>query len=66
MSTAAEMRKVLEAYEAWEADLITDNDAWYDEAREPLDLPTIPQRLWDRFIEIQSMRNQVLRNTTGE
>jgi hypothetical protein len=57
------MRTVLEAYEQWEADLIMDNDAWYDECREPRSRPIIPQPLWDRLIEIQGMRNAALGNT---
>lgn len=48
------LRTVLWAYEQWEADLIMRNEAWRN------GLPTIPQDLWDRFIEIQAVRNGVL------
>lgn len=50
---------VLEAYEKWEADLLLRDEAW-DES-----LPTIPQDLWDRLIEIQTMRNAVVREARG-
>jgi len=56
---------VLAAYEQWEADLLMDNEAWYTREREPRDLPTIPQALWDRLIEIQGMRNAALHKSTA-
>ncbi len=46
--------EVAEAYESWEASLLSDDAAWKNE------LPTIPQALWDRFLEIQTMRNAAL------
>lgn len=57
---ADERTKALEAvavaYERWEADLISDNDCW----RDPSGLPSITEELWDRCVEIQSMRNEAL------
>lgn len=53
-------REALEEYEKWEADLIMDSDAWHDECREPLSLPRISQKCWDRLIEIQAKRNAAL------
>jgi len=48
------MRATLEAYERWEADLIEYNAAWKNGTL------TISQAMWDRFIEIQAMRNEAL------
>lgn len=48
---------VCEAYEQWEADLVLAGDAWDWDASA---LPRIPQRLWDRLIEIQEQRNEAL------
>jgi hypothetical protein len=50
---AAEMRDVLLAYEAWEADLIMNGD-WSCEC------VRITQAQHDRMLEIQAMRNTVL------
>ena len=55
--------EALKAYEAWEADLILSNEAW---AGGFAALPTITQELWDRFIEIQTMRNTALAKARGE
>jgi hypothetical protein len=60
MTAVLEARAVLAAYEQWEADLIMSSEAWEGFAA----LPTIPQDLWDRLIEIQGMRNKVLRKST--
>jgi hypothetical protein len=49
--------KVLEAYEQWEADLIMRDDAWQGMSG----LPTVPQDLWNRLIEIQMVRNAALK-----
>lgn len=51
-------RSVLHEYEQWEADLITNVEAWAPDGTATL--PRIPQELWDRLIEIQGRRNQIL------
>jgi hypothetical protein len=48
---------VLKAYEQWEADLILCPEAWEGEAG----MPTLTHELYDRLIEIQTMRNQALK-----
>lgn len=55
--------KVLLAYEQWEADLILRSDAWRGGIAT---LPTIPQDLWDRLIEIQAMRNATLSRSKAQ
>lgn len=50
------MKDVLEAYEQWEADLIMCDEAWQERS-----LPCFTQKLWDRFLEIQHMRNRALK-----
>ena len=57
---ATQMREVLKDYEQWEADLISNNDVWYDEYQEPRESPIIPRKLWNRLLEIQAKRNKVL------
>jgi len=51
------MRDTLRAYEQWEADLILERDAWNNR------LPTFTDKLWDRFLEIQALRNAALSAT---
>lgn len=63
ISAAPQMAEVLKAYEKWEADVILCDEAWGG-GMEPL--PTIPQHLWDRLVEIQGMRNAALTKARGE
>lgn len=49
------LRKVAEAYEKWEADIIL-NNGWDGKDG----LPTITREQFDRMIEIQAMRNSAL------
>lgn len=51
------LEKVLHAYAAWEADLLTADECWPPYAA----TPKISQRLWDRLVEIQGARNAALR-----
>lgn len=57
MSSEPTAESVLRAYEAWEADLLMSDEAWAGGMR---DLPSLTQSLWDRLMEIQSMRNLAL------
>lgn len=50
------IRQVLEAYEQWEADMIADNKCWNTADG----LPKFTQSIYDRFMELQEMRNKVL------
>ena len=52
------MLRTLEAYEEWEAMLIDDNEAWGPEGMGTN--PKITNKLWDRLMEIQAMRNEAL------
>jgi hypothetical protein len=63
IAAAPSLYEALEAYSRWEADLIMSNEAWSGGFAE---LPTITQELWDRFIEIQGMRNAALALARGE
>jgi len=51
----AEWEKVAKAYEAWEADIIINNETWRTD-----DLPHLTQAQFDRMIKIQDMRNAAL------
>ncbi len=55
-SNAERFRAVLEAYEQWEADLLMCGEAWST----PSGLPRMTQALYDRWMEIQAMRNDAL------
>ena len=57
MDVNAELLAVAKAYEQWEADLIMSDEAWNGNSAM---LPTITQELWDRLIEIQTMRNRAV------
>jgi hypothetical protein len=49
---------VAKGYEAWEAELIESEEAWgHDEYATPV----ITQDLWDKLINLQTLRNEVLR-----
>jgi hypothetical protein len=46
------------AQERWEADLILSNEAWQGGARV---LPEITEELWDGLMELQRLRNAIIR-----
>ncbi len=56
-----ELRAVAKAYERWEADLLLCHEAW-----DGRDLPHFTQSLWDRLVEIQTMRNAAVAKAKGE
>lgn len=60
IAAAPDLADVALAYERWEADLILDPRPWVN------DIVTIPAKLWDRFMEIQAMRNAALKKARGE
>ncbi len=60
ITAAPDLKAVALAYEQWEADVILNSKCWRYET------PHITQALWDRFIEIQTMRNDALAKTRGE
>jgi hypothetical protein len=51
------MRKALEAYEQWEANLITTDKAWTEGEA----YPSFTDELWDELLECQRLRNIALR-----
>ncbi len=61
LDTTVKLLDVLRAYERWEADLILCREAW-DTAD---GLPRFTQDLYDRFMEIQAMRNRVMLEVKG-
>lgn len=58
IAAAPDLEAVAAAYEQWEADLIL-ADVWQNE------LPRFTQKLWDRFLEIQKMRNAARAKARG-
>lgn len=60
IAAAPELLAVAKAYERWEADLILCDVAWVGST------PRITQQLWDRFLEIQAMRNKAIAKAEGE
>jgi len=50
-------------YESWEGDLIMSNEAWGKDGMNPL--PTFTQELFDRFLELQRRRNEIIKAITG-
>lgn len=58
LTAIAEAFAVMEAYEQWEADLIMSSEAWAPNGM--AETPRIPPHLWERFLEIQKMRNAAL------
>lgn len=59
----ARAEAVAKAYEQWEADLIMSDEAWKGGMAE---LPTLTYPLYDRMMEIQAMRNDVLDGLDAE
>jgi len=62
IAAAPDLAAVALAYQRWEADLVLADDAWPGMQA----TPTIPQRLWDRLLEIQAMRNAAVAKARGE
>jgi hypothetical protein len=56
MGSYVALREVLEAYAKWEADVLDCAEAWDVESR----LPRMTQALYDRWVEIQLMRDEAL------
>jgi len=50
--------EVLKEYEKWEAELLLSNEAWDGGFESPL--PRLTEILFDRLLEIQTLRNKVL------
>ena len=59
-----DLLEVCRAYEKWEADLVNSGEAWGPGGA--AQLPRITQELWDRLLEIQSMRNAAIAKAKGE
>jgi len=57
VAAAPDILAVVRAYERWEADLVLDGEAW-DCGRA---FPRFTAKLWDRFLELQTMRNDAVR-----
>jgi hypothetical protein len=57
-----ELLAFAKAHERWEADLVTSNEAWKFGARA---LPEITEHLWDGLMELQRMRNAIVRKAEG-
>jgi len=49
---------VLKGYEKWEAELLLDNEAWDGGFERPL--PRLTEKLFDRLLELQTLRNKIL------
>ena len=49
---------LLAEYEEWEAELISDNRCWGPEGMNSL--PSLTQQLYDKMLELQAKRNEVL------
>lgn len=63
---APTLLEVAKAYEQWEADLIGDPVAWGGAFPGGFrDLPTFTEPLWDRLMEIQTMRNAAIAAVTS-
>lgn len=59
-ASSVELRDALKAIEQWEADLLMDDSAWVN------GLPVFTQELYDRWIEVQAMRNNALAKADGK
>lgn len=60
VASAPELLDLALAFERWEGDLIMDSEAWRYDNGEPRELPRITGDLWDRLLELQKTRNEVL------
>jgi len=61
IAAAPDLLAVAKAYEQWEADLILDGSAWGG-MRE---FPQLTEKLWDRLMELQVMRNAAVAKARG-
>lgn len=52
----ASLRELVEGYESWEAELISDNKCWGPEGMNSY--PTLTESLYDKMIELQGKRNE--------
>ena len=59
ISVAPEMYAVLKLYEEWESELLMNDSAWVN------GLPKFTQSLYDKWMEIQRKRNEVLAKAEG-
>jgi len=55
--------EILKRYEQWEANLILSQEAWDGGL---LTLPKLTQELWDELLEIQTLRNEILKKPNQE
>lgn len=62
MATAPELLAYAEAVNQWEADMILSQEAWGGGMRE---FPTFTEELWDRWLELQAMRNAAVMKAKG-
>ncbi len=60
IAACPELLELVLAFERWEGDLIMDSEAWRYDDGEPRELPKITGDLWDRLLELQRKRNEVL------
>lgn len=61
-AAAPDLFALAKAYERWEADVLLSEEAWQGNTAP---LPTLTQPLWDRLIELQTMRNAAVRKAAG-
>lgn len=61
IAAAPTLLEVARAYERWEGDLVNSQDAW---GAGFATLPTLTQPLFDRLLEIQTMRNAAISKAT--
>lgn len=59
IASAPEMYESLKIYESWEAELLMENSVWVN------GLPRFTQSLYDKWMEIQGKRNEVLGKADG-
>ena len=60
IAAAPEMYELLKAYEAWEAKLVENDDAWGKDG-----MPWFTQGLFDEWMELQAKRNAVIDRAKG-
>lgn len=63
IAAAPDLLALAIAYEGWEADMILCQEAWQGGRA---DLPTLTDKLWDRLMEIQEMRNNAVAKARGK
>jgi hypothetical protein len=60
IAASPDLLALAKAYEQWEADLIVCHEAWEGGRA----LPEFTQSLWDRLLELQTMRNLAVKKAT--